>query len=225
MPDSKKAAPSIPLAVAPVRDARNVGNAKLIGENQQGRHPVPVYASTYPAPFVNEVLSICLRAWGVKIAEDAPLRLESELVTLFAVEANKYRGEARLRFKLVGSDEKVLWEGIESGEDYTWGMSMKPANYSQVLSNALRGAYAQLLANEGFQAAWSGRAALAAPQLAPSEMKAVILKMMADGIGSEVIASYVRSINIVPALTPEQISEWKREGIAEPVIAAALERH
>jgi hypothetical protein len=84
---------------------------------------------------------------------DADLVLRGELVTLFVVEENLYRGDARLNFRLEDKAGNLLWSGTAAGDDFTWGRDRRPQNYEQTISNSLKKAYANLIDNQGFQAA------------------------------------------------------------------------
>lgn len=43
------------------------------------------------------------------------------------------------------------------------------------------------------------------------------------GVGEEVIVSYVKGVRIGPPLSAEEIVDWKKAGIADAVIRAAVE--
>ena len=44
---------------------------------------------------------------------------------------------------------------------------------------------------------------------------------MQEGVGTDVIVAYVKS-RLAAALSAEEIVDWKKSGIAEPVIEAAI---
>jgi len=58
--------------------------------------------------------------------------------------------------------------------------------------------------------------------LSTAELKAKILSLMQEGVGTDVIVAYVKSRRVAAALSAEEIVDWKRSGIAEPVIEAAI---
>jgi hypothetical protein len=58
--------------------------------------------------------------------------------------------------------------------------------------------------------------------IAPSALKEKVLVLMREGVGTDVIVAFVESNRISSALTAEEILDWKKSGIAEPVIQAAL---
>jgi hypothetical protein len=58
--------------------------------------------------------------------------------------------------------------------------------------------------------------------LSAAELKAKLLALMQEGVGADVLVAYVKSRRVAAPLTAEEIVEWKRAGIAEPVIEAAI---
>jgi len=61
-----------------------------------------------------------------------------------------------------------------------------------------------------------------ATAMSPADLERKVLSLMGEGLGSDLIAAYVRGQRLARALTAEEIVEWKRAGIAEPVIEAAV---
>lgn len=105
----------------------------------------------------------------------------------------------------------------------TSGAALAKENYNEEISDALKRAHSNLLDNPAFQAAWAGRpASLGASISTPAAMKAKILELMKEGIGTDVIARYVRGVKISPPLGPDDLIDWKRSGIPEAAIEAAL---
>jgi len=58
--------------------------------------------------------------------------------------------------------------------------------------------------------------------LSSAELKAKIVALMQEGVGTDVIVAYVKSRRVAAALSAEEIVDWKKSGIAEPVIEAAI---
>ena len=59
-------------------------------------------------------------------------------------------------------------------------------------------------------------------EVSPSELEAKILRLMREGVGTDVLVAYAKSHRVSSALTAEEILDWKKAGIAEPVIEAAI---
>jgi len=58
--------------------------------------------------------------------------------------------------------------------------------------------------------------------ISASDLKAKILVLMREGVGTDVIVAFARSNRLSAVLTADEILEWKKSGIAEPVIEAAI---
>lgn len=63
---------------------------------------------------------------------------------------------------------------------------------------------------------------LGSPRVTVTQVKARILAMMREGVGADVIAAYVKGQRLKQKLTANDIIDWKKSGIAEKVIQAAL---
>ena len=111
-----------------------------------------------------------------------------------------------------------------TGDAHQWGSSFKEENYNEEISDALKRTYANLISNAGFQRAWMGYRASSEQPLSPADLKTKILEMMKAGIGTEVIVRYVESVKVSGPLSAEQILEWKRAGIPDAVLEAAVSR-
>ncbi len=219
----EKANPSRAIQIAPMVDARQLTDLSLIGENSESKRRTPVRAESSIAQFSTEVLKTCLLAWGVKISSEADLILNGQVVSFFVKEENRYTADVNFRFRLQDRAGHSLWEGLAAGQASTWGSSLSAENYNQVLSDALKVAYANLLGNPTFQVAWSGQSSVSvAPAVSSDTLAVKILILMREGLGEDVIADYVRTHRPPATLSAEEIVEWKRAGIAESVIKAAL---
>jgi hypothetical protein len=64
--------------------------------------------------------------------------------------------------------------------------------------------------------------ATASAGLTPAELKAKVLDLMRENVSPDVIVAYVRSRRVATPLSAEEIIDWKKAGIAEPVIEAAI---
>ena len=65
-------------------------------------------------------------------------------------------------------------------------------------------------------------ATLANAGLSTSELKSKILDLMHETVSTDVIVAYVKSRRVATALTADEIIDWKKSGIAESVIEAAI---
>jgi hypothetical protein len=230
-----------PLRIAPLLDTRNVPFRDQIGENRESEtRPIQIFAaesfkpskSSAPVPtenpvadFATSVFRSCLSEWNVPMSPTAELLLRGRIEILRVIEENRYHGTAAVRF-LLESSGTVLWEGVAKGEGSTYGHSLSQENYSITVSDALRATYANLLSNTEFQNAWRGAASAVArtdPETkGRADLKARVLRMMGEGISSDVIAAWLKSVKVSPPLSDEEILDWKRSGISQEIIKAAL---
>jgi hypothetical protein len=58
--------------------------------------------------------------------------------------------------------------------------------------------------------------------MSASELKGKLVALMQEGVGTDVLVAYVKSRRVSAPLSAEEIVDWKRAGIAEPVIEAAI---
>jgi len=221
VPSTDRASPIRPIDIRPLIDARSIPDLSLVGENRERRAPRPVRATSSVADFATQVLKKCLSEWGVRLGSGLTLR--GEITNLFVTEENTYSTAVNIRFQLEDETASVLWTGIATGDARQWGRSFSEENYNEQISDALKRTFAHLLSNPGFQAAWAGkRSDSRAEVLAPAEMKSKVLEMIKASVGEEVIAGYVRGVRLSAKLTAEEIVDWKKSGIPESVIGAAL---
>jgi hypothetical protein len=55
-------------------------------------------------------------------------------------------------------------------------------------------------------------------------VKARVLEMIRADVGEAVLIGYVRGLGISPPLTADEIIDWKKAGIPDTVIEAAVTR-
>lgn len=58
--------------------------------------------------------------------------------------------------------------------------------------------------------------------MAAPELKGKLLVLVREGVGTDVLVAYAKSHPLASALSAEDILDWKKSGIPEPVIEAAL---
>jgi len=215
------AAPSRGLRVVDVADQRPIPDKTVIGENREKPStPIEVKAIGSVGEFATDALRKCLTAWGVRVDDKADLILKGEIASLFVREENRYNADLTVRFRLESSAGVLLWEGVVTGQASTFGKSLSPENYNQVLSDGFRVAYANLLSNRSLQDAWSARPQAAT--MTSAALKATVLRLMKEGVGVDVIAEYSKMHAPSSPLSAEDILDWKSSGIPDPVISGAL---
>ena len=118
-----------------------------------------------------------------------------------------------------------MWEGIATGDAHQWGSSFSAENYNEEISDALKKTYAALVSNPGFQRAWAGEKDSAKQRrMTAAQAKAKVLGMLGSGVGEDVIAAYIGGTRIEPPITADEIVDWKKAGISDRIIRAAVSK-
>lgn len=223
IPPSEGLSASRAIEILPLTDARALSDRALVGENREHSRAVPILATSSVEGFATVVLRKCLGEWGVRLGA-GDLVLRGEITNLLVTEDQTYSTAVSMRFRLEDRAGKTLWEGVVMGDAHQWGSSFKEENYNEEISDALKRTFANLVSNAGFQRAWMGQQVSREQPLSPADLEAKILEMMKAGIGTEVIVGYVKGVKVSGPLSPEQIIEWKKAGISDAVLEAAVSR-
>lgn len=124
----------------------------------------PIRASTDVLAFVRDTLTQVGADWDVKIEDPADRVLTIRLTRFHVDESNKalgsmYASEVKMTFALADKGGKRLMDGAASGSANRYGRARSGDNCNEVLSDALKEAYANLLSDSRLQDAWvSGKA-------------------------------------------------------------------
>lgn len=232
------------MADRPVRlsmvDGRAGNDPKVIGEISDHDDKVfPVYASNDVAAWATEVLKKNAADWGIKVAPDAPLSLSGKLTHLRLVASTKalgstYTVEIQVAFTLSDARGRTLWEGAAKGEATRYGHARSAENANEVLSDAIKEAYANIFNDPGLQGAWLGKsrpvasasapaaAAPAEPPVSPETLLADLVKLKKQGFTTDVLVDYVNGKTLTKALSADDLVKWKNAGMPQEVIKAAL---
>ncbi|HEX9942370.1 MAG TPA: hypothetical protein VGG03_10165 [Thermoanaerobaculia bacterium] len=224
-----------------IAEGRAGDDPAVIGDSSDDDDRVwPVRASNDVIAWANEVLKKNAADWGIKTSDSAPLTLSGKLTRFRVVESNKavgstYNAEAQVAFTLADSQGRTLWEGATSGDATRYGRSRSAENTNEVLSDAIKEAYANLFNDAGLQNAWVGKGkpaasapvaspAPAAPAVSPSELLADLVKLKKQGFTTDLLVDYVNQKSLTKTLSADDLVKWKNAGMPDEVIKAALAR-
>jgi hypothetical protein len=181
-----------------VEDARKLPDLLVIGKGTGGNDKVfPIHADREVRAFVQETLDAIGKEWSLK-TDGPPTRILRVRITAFDVdESNKalgsiYTSEAKLAFDLETPQGRVLATGVGSGTTHRYGHAHSPDNINEVLSDALKEAYSNVIGDPMLQTAWisgkpSGTATAAAAPAAPAESVETRLQKLDDLLKKGVI--------------------------------------
>jgi hypothetical protein len=149
-----------------VEDGRGVADAQTIGQGtDDDDHNFPIRSgSNDVVPYVKQTLEQVSDSWGLKTAAPVERILTVKVSRFFVEESNKalgsmYASEVKLAWILSDAKGKQLAEGAGSGSAHRYGRARSGDNCSEVLSDALKEAFSDVLATSSLQSAWtSGKA-------------------------------------------------------------------
>jgi len=162
-------------------DARRLDDPFLIGQGTGGDDKrFPIHADRSVIDYVRESLAATAKDWGLHTEAPAARLLVIQLTRFDLDESNKalgsvYGTEVKFAYTLKDAKGSVLAEGATSGTAHRYGHAHSVDNCNEVLSDALKEAFANVLADVNLQSAWvsgkqSGAAtAHAAPAETPEE--------------------------------------------------------
>lgn len=157
-----------------LEDGRNLPDPATIGDGtNDDDEPFPIKASTDVVQFVNETVQSLAVARRLKIAEAPERRLNLRLSTFTVIERNKaigstYSAEVHFAYTLTDAEGRQLVEGAASGVANRYGRARSSGNCAEVLSDALKDAFTNTLADPRLQAAWSSGTPASAVSPAPA---------------------------------------------------------
>jgi len=170
-----------------LEDSRRLSDKAMIGEGtNDDDQTFPIRAGTDLIAYLNESLKGVSTAWALKDGHDRVLTIA--VSRFFVNESNKplgsmYSAEVKLSYVLTSADGITLAKGIGSGEARRYGRSRSQDNCNEVLSDALKGAYAEVLGDTTLHTAWiSGKPAAgsASSSAEPKETPEERLKKLED---------------------------------------------
>ena len=143
-----------------VEDARKLDDALLIGHGTGGDDKrFPIHADHDVIAFIREEITGIGKDWSLKQEHPAGRTLLLQITRFDVDESNKalgsiYGTEVKIEFTLKDARGKTIAAGIGSGTAHRYGHAHSPENVSEVLSDSLKEAYANVLADPGLQKAW-----------------------------------------------------------------------
>jgi hypothetical protein len=129
---------------------------RTIGEHPDDKKPtVLVVTDSDVAAFVTVQVTALLERFGVQQTTEASAArvLRLELLDLWVVDADSYRGTARLKVAITDADNNEVWTAIITGTGDNGGRSLKPLDYQETFSNAIQSFVGNLLKADAFQKA------------------------------------------------------------------------
>lgn len=139
------------IAIPTFKDSRKVEPANKIGENTEGKIPLPVTTKSDVSQFVTDNVKEIFRKSGLNLADaKADYTLNGEIVDYFVTETNNYNGNLKINLTLLKAD-KPIWKGTVVGTNKRFGRSYKLDNYLESLSDLVVDFATKLATNHDFK--------------------------------------------------------------------------
>ncbi|MEA2561439.1 MAG: hypothetical protein QOH06_2943 [Acidobacteriota bacterium] len=221
-----------------ISDGRTITDPATIGDSTDDDDRVwPIRAASDVIAWSNEVLVKNAEEWGIRVSDDAQLQAQGTLLRFMVNESNKpvgsmYNADVRVGFRLLDDQGRLLWEGTAAGESTRFGKSRNQDNVNEVLSDAIKQAYATALGDTALQNAWLGKSgpvatasnAPTASGMTPDELLAELVKLKKQGFDTGLLLGFVNQNSLTGSLTADDMVKWKKEGMPQEVIQAAMKR-
>jgi hypothetical protein len=238
-PDIPPALLAAPLAVV-FKDDRQGTDAQVVGEVVEDEKSAPVRAANDVAAFTKEVFLHVASEWGLKVVQGSPRVIEVKCIRFFVSQNHKtigamFASEARFIFSLTERG-RVLWEGTVSGSAHRYG-KRNEENLNEVLSDALKEAYANGVSDPALVLAMSGGGrstgsvgatpASAPPHvegIAPAQLLHELVDLKRQGFTTDLLVQYVNQKTLSADMSGKDMVQWKQAGMPPEVIKAALAR-
>ena len=143
-----------------VEDERKLDDPLVIGHGTGGDDKLfPIHADHDVIAFIREMVTGISKEWSLKQEHPAARTLILQVTRFDVDESNKalgsiYATEVKFAFTLKDAHGKTLAEGMGTGTAHRYGHAHSPENINEVLSDSLKEAYANVLADAGLQKAW-----------------------------------------------------------------------
>lgn len=162
-----------------VEDGRNAADALRIGKGTDDDDEVfSIMAGSDVVAYVKATLQGVSDDWGLKTGESKERVLTLKVARFFVEESNKalgsmYASEVKLSWILADAQGAQLAEGAGSGTAHRYGRARSAENCSEVLSDALKEAFVDVLASQPLQSAWTSGKSAAGADASPADQSSV----------------------------------------------------
>ncbi len=214
-------------------DKRPASEVLFVGQGTDDGDRAFPWQPTSPAfEFTKDVFVRTAQSWGVRFNDKADLTLMVRLNRFFVDEKDQavgsnYSADVRLTYELTARDSKIMNSGAASGSARRYGRSRSADNCNEVLSDAMKEAYANLYGQPGLQDAWSGKKAEPEEKVQPKPPRVLLSEVVGlkrEGFTTEMIIRYINQQVLSTPLSAQDMLDWKEAGLPESVIEAAMNR-
>ena len=208
-------------------------------------------ASASPATlpsYLKTTLLDRLGTWGFQTDERSNLVLAIKVTRFHVAERHAFYGslftaEVQLPWTLADRAGHVFASGTALGTGKTKGRWRNPINCEEVLADALQQAAVTAAGDAKLQEAWLAAIPERAPEpvavskpsahpksaaaqgaKTPAQLLAEVNHLRRQQLGTKVLVEFVSKQKLASAFSANDLVAWKKAGVPEPVMQAALKR-
>jgi hypothetical protein len=228
-----------------VVEGRTGADLTVIGEiSDHADKTFPIQAANDALAWADGAFKKSAAAAGIRVSPDAPLALTAKLNGLKLTATTKafgsvYNAEVQLTYVLTDAKGRTLWQGAAEGSANRYGKARSAENANEVLADAVKEAFGNVLNDAGLQGAWGGKgtpkpvalaspaaapAAAASAAMSPADLLADLVKLKKQGFTTDLLVDYVNKKTLSRALSADDLVKWKNAGMPEEVIKSAMAR-
>lgn len=232
-----------------IEDTRQVKSKDLVGEGTGfNDDPFRIRHAGHLPSYLKKILTDRFGAWGVQTDEHANLVLMIKVTRFNVNERHEFYGslftaEVQLPWTLTDRAGNVFASGTAMGAGKTKGRWRNPVNCEEVLADALQQAAVTVANDAKLQEAWIAAvpqpapvavaAAAPAPKSAataartaktPAQLLVDVTKLRRQQLGTHVLVEFVSKQTLASGFSANDLVAWKKAGVPEPVMQAALRR-
>lgn len=241
-----------PIAIA-IEDSRQVKTKDLVGEGTgSGDDTFRIRFAGHLPSYLKTTVQDRFGTWGVQTDDGSNLVIMIRVTRFHVLETHAFYGstftaEVQLPWTLVDRAGRVFASGTALGTGKTKGRWRNPVNCEEVLADALQQAAATVLADAKLQEAWlaavpqpapehvaaaptappsrvKSKVTPARPPKTPAQLLADVKQLRREQVGTSLLVDYVSKQTLASAFSANDLVQWKKAGVPEPVMAAALQR-
>jgi hypothetical protein len=216
-----------------LEDARVLKDMSQVGDGTSDEDELFAWrASTSVGDFAREVLTATAAGWGVTPAPNSDTTLVVRLTRFWVSERNQavgstYAAEVFVTGTLKNASDEPVAQFSGAGDARRYGKPRSPVNCMEVLSDALKEAYASLMTDKPTSspaAATPDPSNASGEPMTPAALLGEVLKLRSSGFSNEALTQYVNQRSLSAAFAVTDMIAWKDAGISEELIRAAMSR-
>lgn len=221
-----------------LQDARKLSEATFLGvRTTDDNQKISLHSSGPIEPFVENILINDARTWGATVSVDAKWRMNVELLKFEVTETNQavgamYQAETKARLTLREPTGRAVWSATTAGDATRYGRKYSNRNINEVLSDAVREAFASALDEPTLHSIWGAQTSLTVREagrrqpgpknLSPEELLSQLQQLQDKGFETATLNLFIDQTRLTRSFTASDLEAWQAAGLEESLLQRAL---